>query len=181
MATEHAAEQAGGQAAEHVTGMPQLDFSTFPSQIFWSLVALVALFFMLSRIAIPRIAGVLEDRHEAIANDLEAAADLKKKAEQAEEAYNKALADARSEAQRIAAETKADIQKDLDAAIAKADAEIAAKSAESEERILEIRQGAQDAIVEVANEAAVAIIASLVPGAGDEKAVKKAVTAAMKG
>ena len=54
----------------------------------------------------------------------------------------KALADARSEAHRIVAEAKADIQADLNVAIAKADAQIAAKSAESEKAIAEIRAGA---------------------------------------
>lgn len=173
-------EHAAG-AAEHASGMPQLEFSTFPSQIFWFLLALVLLYLMLSRIAIPRIAGVLEDRHEAMANDLEAAADLKRKAEEAEEAYEKALADARAEAQRIAAEAKAEIQKDLDAATAKADAEIAAKAAESEARIAEIREGAVASIAEVANDAAVAIVDKLAPGLADKAAVKSAVSAAMKG
>ncbi len=169
------------KASEHAVGMPQLDDATFLSQSIWFVIALVLLYFMLSRIAMPRIAGVLADRHEAIANDLEAAADLKRKAEDAEDAYNKALTEARTEAQRIAAETKAEIQKELDAAIAKADAEIAAKAAESEARITEIRQGAVASIEEVANEAALAIIQQVAPGAGDAKAVKSAVSAAMKG
>ena len=40
-------------------GMPQLDFSTFSNQIFWLIVTLVAIYFILSRLALPRIAGVL--------------------------------------------------------------------------------------------------------------------------
>lgn len=173
MATEH--------DVEHVVGMPQLEFSHFPNQIFWFLVALVVLYFMLSRIAIPRIAGVLEDRHEAIANDLEQAADLKRKAEEAEAAYNQALADARVEAQRIATETRAVIQKDLDAAIAKADAEISAKSAESEARIAEIREGAVVAVKEVATSTTSEIISAIAPGVGDAKAITAAVAKAMEG
>jgi F-type H+-transporting ATPase subunit b len=172
---------ATGSETEHVTGMPQLDFSTFGSQIFWFLLALGGLYFMLSRIAIPRIAETLATRQEAIARDLEQAAELRDRAAEAEAAYEKALADARSQAQEIAAETRAEIRKELDAAMAKADAEIAAKSAESEGRIAEIREAAIDNVREVATDTAEALVDKLLPGAGDADAVKTAVTARMKG
>ena len=120
-------------------GMPQLDFSTFGNQIFWLVVTLVVIYLILSRVALPRIAGVLAERSGTISNDLAAAEELKAKAVAAEEAYNKALADARAEAAKIVATTKADMKAELDAAIAKADAEISQKTAESEKVISEIR------------------------------------------
>ena len=123
-------------------GMPQLDFSTFPNQIFWLLVTLTLIYLILSRVALPRIAAVLAGRQGTITNDIAAAEDLKAKASEAEAAYDKALVDARAEAQRIIAEAKADMQADLDKAIEKADGQIAAKSAESEKAISEIRAGA---------------------------------------
>ncbi|MGB1643236.1 MAG: F0F1 ATP synthase subunit B', partial [Paracoccaceae bacterium] len=43
-------------------GMPQLDFSTFGNQIFWLVVTLVVIYLILSRVALPRIAGVLAER-----------------------------------------------------------------------------------------------------------------------
>ncbi|MEO0914387.1 MAG: F0F1 ATP synthase subunit B' [Pseudomonadota bacterium] len=162
-------------------GMPQLDGSTYFNQIFWLVLTLLAIYYVLTKIALPRIGGVLEDRHEAIADDLERAASLKRKAEEAEEAYNAALAQARADAQKIAADTKADIQAELDAATAKADAEIAAKAAESEERIAEIRASAMQSVEEVANETASAVVEAVLPGAGDADALKSAVTAALKG
>lgn len=166
---------------EHSTGMPQLDFTTFGSQIFWFLIALGVLYYMLSRIAIPRIAETLATRQEAIARDLEQAAELRDRAAEAEAAYDQALADARSKAQDIAAETRGEIRKELDAALAKADAEIAAKSAESEERIGEIREAALDNIREVSKETTAALVEAFLPGSSDAKAVKAAVEAQMKG
>ena len=59
------------------------------------------------------------------------------------------------------AQAKAEIQKDLDAATAKADAEIAAKAAEAEARIGEIRDGALDAVTEVASDTARELVAAL--------------------
>ncbi|MEP3844833.1 MAG: F0F1 ATP synthase subunit B' [Paracoccaceae bacterium] len=161
-------------------GMPQLDFSTFGNQIFWLLVALVVIYFVLSRVALPRIAAILAERSGTITNDLAAAEDLKAKAIEAEQAYEKALADARAEAQNIATATRDEIQADLDVAIAKADAEIAAKAAESESAIAEIRAGAVDAVKAVAKDTAGEIIAAL-GGKADAKAVTAAVTARMKG
>ena len=175
-----ATETKTAEAAESASGMPQLDFSTFGNQIFWLVLALIAIYFVLSRVALPRIAAILAERQGTITNDIAAAEDLKVKAQEAEAAYEQALVDARAEAQRIAGETKAAIQADLDKAIAKADAEIAAKAAESEKAIADIRAGAVDAVREVANDAANEIV-GMMGGKADATAIASAVTERMKG
>jgi F-type H+-transporting ATPase subunit b len=174
-----ATETHGGEAAA-ATGLPQLDVTTFPNLIFWLIVALVAIYMIVTRIVQPRIGGVLSERAGTITNDIAAAEELKLKAKQAEAAYNQALADARAEAQRIVAEARAGIQADLDVATAKADAEIAARAAESERRIGEIRDGAMAAVREVAADTAREIVAAM-GVAADDKAVADAVAARMKG
>ena len=70
--------QDAGQAVVETAkvGMPQLDFSTFSNQIFWLVVTLVVIYFILSRIALPRIGGALADRAGTITNDLAEAAAL---------------------------------------------------------------------------------------------------------
>jgi F-type H+-transporting ATPase subunit b len=170
----HGAEAAAG-------GMPQLDFTTFPSQIFWLIVALVALYYILSRAALPRIAGVIEERHDAIEDDLDRAAEFKRRAAEAEKAYEHAMAEAKRKANEIAAEARAEVQTELDKAIAKADAEIAARTAESEKRINEIRESAVASIEAVATDTAQALVEALAPGAGDAKAVKAAVASRLPG
>ncbi|MEO0829554.1 MAG: F0F1 ATP synthase subunit B' [Pseudomonadota bacterium] len=171
---------AAGVAESGGAGMPQLDFSTFPNQIFWLIVTLLAIYYILSRIALPRIASVLAERNGTITNDIAAAEELKLKAVEAEEAYEKALSDARAEAQKIAEEARAAAQADLDDAIAKADAEIAARAAESEARIAEVRSGALESIKEVAEETASALVGSLGSDV-DSARVQAAVAARMKG
>ena len=178
MATE-ATDAAHGGGAE-AAGMPQLDFSTFPNQIFWLLITLFAIYFILSRVALPRIGSVLAERQGTITNDIAAAEELKLKAVQAEKAYDKALADARAEANKIVATTKAEIQADLDVALAKADADIAAKSAESEKAINEIRAGALESIDAVAKDTAQAIVTAL-GGSSDQAAIDGAVQSRLKG
>jgi len=175
-------ETLGAENLEHAeSGMPQLDVSLFPNLIFWLLVALVALYFILSRIALPRIATVLAERNDAIANDIEQAALLKRRAEDAEAAYNAALAQARDEAHKITAETKAQIDKELAVLLAKADAEIAVRAGESEKRIGEIRDSAARSVEEVARATAAELVNALLPQAADPAALDAAVANRLKG
>ena len=172
-AVEHVAEDGGA-------GMPQLDFSTFPNQIFWLVVTLIVIYFILSRVALPRIGAVLAERQGTITNDIAAAEELKQRAQEAEAAYDKALVDARAQAGKIVADAKLDIQADLDVQLAKADAEIAAQTAESEKAIAEINAGADAAVKAVAKDTAKEIVAAL-GGKADAKTITAAITARMKG
>ena len=182
MATESTAAAAGScvNDAGSAIGMPQLCVEWMPNQIFWLVVALAVIYFVLSRIALPRIGSVLAERKGTITHDLTAAEELKAKAVEAEKAYQDALARARAEAAKIVAEARADIQKDLDAATARADAEIAAKASESEKRIGEIRAGALEAVTEVAKDTAKELVAAL-GGKADARPVTAAVPARPQG
>lgn len=179
---EDAATGVADAAQGGAPGMPQLDFSTFPNQIFWLVVTLVAIYLILDRIALPRIASVLAERQGTLTNDLAAAEDLKRQAVEAEETYNKALADARAEAQRISEAARAEIQAGLAEAIAKADAQIAAKADESETRIAEIMANATQSVEDVARDVAADVVAAILPGMSvDADTVAGAVTSRMKG
>ena len=161
-------------------GMPQLDFSTFPNQIFWLAVTLVVIYLILSRIALPRIGSVLAERSGTITNDLSAADDLNQKAKAAEATYEKALADARTEASKIIAGAKAEIQAELGVELDKANAEIAARSAESEKAIAAIRDSSVENVTAVAKDTAEALVGAL-GGTADSAAVAAAVANRMKG
>ena len=167
-------------AQEVEAGMPQLDFSTFPNQIFWLLIALVVIYLVLSRIALPRISGVLAERSGTISNDLAAAEDFKLRATEAEAVYEKALADARIESNRIGDEARAVAQADLDAALAEADAKIATQTAAAEANIAEIRASATDNVAVVAKDVAQALVAAMGTNA-DQAAIDAAVANRMKG
>ena len=178
MATTETVAGAAGEATQK--GMPQLNFATWPNQIFWLVVALVIIYIVLTRIAMPRIAAVLAERKGTIGNDLAAAEELKSKAKAAEKAFNAALEQARADAAKIIAATKAEIQKDLDVAMAAADVQISAKAAESEKRIAEIRAGAIEAVAEVARDTAGALVQAL-GGHADAGTIDAAVTERLKG
>ncbi len=167
---------AGGSAI----GMPQLCADWYANQIFWLLIALVAIYFILSRIALPRIGAILAERQGTITNYLAAAEELKLKAKEAEAAYEQALADARAEASKIAEETRAEIQAELDKEMAAADARIAEKTAESEAAIAEIRATALDNVRAVAADTAKELVAAF-GGKANARAVTNAVAERVKG
>ena len=167
-------------AGAEKAGMPQLDFSTFSNQIFWLVITLVVIYFVLSRIALPRIGGALADRAGTITNDLAEAEDLKSRALEAEQAYEKALADARAEAQNINVAMRAEIQGQIDEELAKADAEISARTEEAAAALGGIRSSAKANVKTVAKATAKEIVAAM-GGKADAKTVTAVVTERMKG
>lgn len=183
MATEPIQEDFAGICVDShgsAIGMPQLCADWIPNQVFWLVITLVVIFFVLSRIALPRIASVLAERQGTITNDIAAAEEFKRQATEAEKAYDKALADARAEAQGIAQKTREEIKVQLDEAIAEADRAIVAKAAESEKAIAEIRASALENIEIVAKDTAAAIVATM-GGKADQGAISAAVGDRMKG
>src|ERR1700742_2485605 len=93
-------------ASEHGGGFPPFQKETFASQIVWLVITFVALYLLISRIAVPRIGGILEDRAKRIESDFAEAQRDKEESEAALAAYEKALADARNRAQAIGAEIR---------------------------------------------------------------------------
>jgi F-type H+-transporting ATPase subunit b len=183
VAAGHGGPDLGAQVLEHAeTGMPQLDPAIFPNLIFWLLVSIILLYMILSKVAIPRISSVLAERSDAISGDLETAQLYKRRAEEAERTYNKALAQAREEALRIAAESKAQVNKELQTVMAKADAEISARTSESEKRIAEIAANAERSVEEVARDTALEIVTAFMPGgSSNAEDVNAAVSSRLKG
>ena len=90
--------------------MPQFDPQFFLPQLFWLAVLFAILYLLMSRVALPRVAEVLETRQDRIAHDLDRAEELKKQAEAVLGAYESAAAETRNKAQALLAEAAAQSQ-----------------------------------------------------------------------
>lgn len=161
--------------------MPQLDFANplLLTQVFWLLVIFGALYVLVSQVALPPVARMLEERASAIAADLERARALKAEADAA-------MAEAEREQARARAEAQAQIRATIDAAkaeAAQAEAELSkrlsAQLDEAEQRIAEARARAMAAIEQVAVEAATDATARLIGAAPDQAAARAAVGAVL--
>ena len=154
------AAEAAHEAAK--SGLPQLNTHTFTPQLFWLALTFAALFFILSKVTLPRIGEVITERSDRIARDIEAAGRLKGETDKALADYEKALADARARASGIAKETRAKLTEETDAEKARVETQIAAKLAQAEKRIGETKTKALTAVNDIAAETATAVIAKLI-------------------
>ncbi len=160
--------------------MPQLDIATFPSQILWLAITFAALFIVMWKVAVPRIAAVLESRQRRIEDNLDKAAEFKKDAEAAIEAYEKAIAEARASAQSMINETAQSIAADVAAQEAELADKLQTRIAESEAAIAEAKTAAISSIREMAEDVAATAVEKLVGDAPDSSTVGKAIDSAMK-
>jgi len=166
---------------EHNGGFPPFDSSTFPSQLVSLLIAFVALYMIVSRIALPRVGGVIDARQDAIEGDLAAAQKHTDESEAALKAYESELASARSNAQAIAAENREKLNATTDAERKTLDEKLATKLADAEKSIAATRATAMGNVRGIAADAASAIVQRLTGTAPDGKTVAAAVDASLKG
>lgn len=159
--------------------MPQFDASTFVSQLVWLTLTFGALYFILSRMVLPKIATILESRRDRIASDLDEAETLKRQTDEAIAAYEQALAEARDKASTIARETRESVNAEIEAERHKAEAEANAKLATAEEAISKARGAAMAEIDGVATEVAEDLVKSLIGGRVGKAELTKAVQAAL--
>ena len=143
MADTHALEAGHGEATHEAAqasgGLPQLDFSTWSSQIFWLVITFGILYFILSKFILPALSAGITERSDRIADDLDAAARMQREAEQAEADYDRALADARAKAHNIGATTRSSVDAEIAAETEAADADLGRQQAAAETRIASIR------------------------------------------
>ena len=115
--------------------LPQLDIETYASQIFWLIVTFIVLYFLVAKIAMPRIAEVLEGRQERIEDDLDKAETLKKEAYLVKVEYEKALSSAREEAHDATRRAQDEIAKHSAEVEALANQKVANMLKDAEDRI----------------------------------------------
>ena len=154
-------------AAEEATAggvFPPFDPSTFASQILWLVITFGVFYMIMSRVIIPRLAGILEVRHDRISRDLDETERLKNEADAAHAAYEHDLAEAKKNAHRIASEATEKAKAETAAAREKVEAELAEKMAEAEARIAEIKEKAMGEVGTIASDVTVELVKDLIGG-----------------
>lgn len=148
--------------APHVKPFPPLDATTFAPQLFWLVLSFVLLYAMLKRIVLPRVSEVIGERRERIDRDLAEAKRIKAETESAIVDYEKALADARARAQKIAQESRDLLAAEIAKQRAAVEAKIAARTAEAEKSIAAAKVSAMAKVEDVATETAKAVVNELI-------------------
>ena len=158
--------------------MPQLVFADYAPQVVWLVITFVALYFVLSRLALPGIARTLGARENRLQGDLSSAETLKAEADASLAAYQKAIADARAKAQAEMKQVAADMAAEAAKREAAFAAEVNSRTKAAEASIAAAKKAAMGDIRGMASDVARQLVGRLAgtePSAGD---VANAVTAA---
>jgi F-type H+-transporting ATPase subunit b len=158
---------------------PPFDAGTFPSQLLWLAITFGLFYYLMAKVALPRIAGILEDRRDRIATDLDMAERLKGESEDALTGYEKALAEARGKAFEIAEAARDAAKAAAEAETAETEAELHRKLEGAETRISEIKTRALAEVGTIAGEVTGAIVQALTETKTAAKEVEEAVAGAM--
>ncbi len=166
-AVHGAADAAHGAAAahggEHAATFPPFDASLFASQIIWFAITFAVLYYIVSRVIIPSVGGVLEKRAGTIAGDVEQAAQKSEAAEAARADMEKAVARARAEARDMVEAARAEIQAKLTADQEAAEKRLSERIEAAEARVNAARQQALAEVPAIADALARDIAGKLAP------------------
>jgi len=122
--------------------MPQLDISTYTSQLFWLLLTFVPLYLIIVRTALPRITEVLEARRSKIDDDLKKAAARKDEAEAVRSEYEQFKAESHAKAQALLKQAKEEMAQEAAGRNEALSATLVSQAAEAERRILASKEEA---------------------------------------
>jgi F-type H+-transporting ATPase subunit b len=153
---------------------PPLDHTTFMPQLVWLAISFGLLYLLLSRVALPRVGEVIEERADRIRRDLDQAEKLKAETEGALAAYEQALTEARSKAGGIIKTMRDGLTAEVDKERARVEAEIARKVADAEARIEQTKQRALASVNDIATETAGAIVKKLIGADVSQDELQKA-------
>ena len=162
--------RAAGAAAETTTattkpaeegGLPQFKVEYWGGQILWLVILFAALYLLLSRVFVPRLRGVRDQRDAAITGAIEEARRVRAEADAQAAAAQAEMAEARAKAQAAASDAKARAAAEAHARQHAQEQELNARLAEAETRIAASRDAVMVSLREIAAETAGVIVARL--------------------
>jgi F-type H+-transporting ATPase subunit b len=168
------------QPAGHKEPFPPFNGQTFASQLVWLVITFVFLYVMMSKVALPRIGAIIDNRQKHIDDDLADAQKFKSESDAAIASYEKALADARNRAQGIANEMRDKQNAAAEVSRKTLEEQLNGKLAEAEKTIAATKKAAMANVSAIAQDAATAIVQRLTGTAPSEKDVASAVAGAIK-
>ncbi|WP_445681070.1 F0F1 ATP synthase subunit B family protein [Radicibacter daui] len=159
-------------------GLPQLNTHTYGTQIFWGLVLFVVLYLLMSRVALPRVGEVLEERSKRITGDLERAQQLRAETEALVVYYEEGLAKARAHAGQVISGVNHELSAATNHRLDEVGKALAKKIETAEKRIAKAQAEAMGEVRNVAVDVAATVLDKLV-GISDREQVTSAVDRVM--
>jgi F-type H+-transporting ATPase subunit b len=158
---------------------PQFRTDTYASQLVWLAITFAVLYYLMSKVALPRVAAILAARRNRIEADLAEAAAARKNAEDAGVLHEKTLAEARAKSQAMAQQTHEKLAAETDAKRKALEADLNARLTDAEGKIATIKAQAMGNVDAIARESAAAIVERITGRSPDPAAVSRAVDQAV--
>ncbi len=171
------ATTAGTVAPGGAPPFPPFDPAQFSSTLFWLVVVVGLIYVLMSKVALPRVEGILTDRRRTIDADFAAAREAKAQADLAAAGHVKALAAARTEAQGLAQKTRDDLNAKHAGRQAELETGLNAKLADAEAQIATTKAAAMTHVQAIAHDTASAIFERITGQAADADAIHAALAA----
>jgi F-type H+-transporting ATPase subunit b len=160
------------------SAFPPFETANFMPMLIWLALSFGLLYFLMSKIALPRVENILRTRANKITKDISEANAFRTQSEQAAAQHDKTIADARAKALALAQETHAKLNAETEAKRVALESELNAKLAAAEAQILEMKAKAMSNVEGIANETAAAIVEHITGKPADPRAIKAAVATA---
>lgn len=160
---------------------PPFEPDTFASQLVWFVITFIVFYVIVARLVLPRVGGIIADRHKTIAGDLAAAQTLRDESDAEMKAYETELANARAKAQAIGAEARETLNAQAESERKTLESRLAGKLAEAEKTIAATRDAAMGNVRGIASDSAAAIVQHLTGMQPDTGTVQNAVDASLRG
>lgn len=161
--------------------MPQLDPAVWPTQLLWLAITFIALYLVIWRIALPRIADVLEARQRKLDDDLKKASALKDEAETILAEYEKMRADAQASAHEVLQKTQDEMKAEAARQHAETADKLAKQTEEAEARIAEAKSAALSSLEGTVTEVVAAATEKLIGVKAGDQEISRAVGEVMGG
>jgi F-type H+-transporting ATPase subunit b len=163
--------------AEGSGSFPPFESANFAPLLIWLVLTFGALYLLMSKVALPRVEGILKSRKGRIDGDLHIAFTRRAEADRAHKDYEKTLADAKARAQALAQETHVRLAAETEAKRHALESELAGQLAAAEGQIEAMKTKAMGNVDQIARETAAAIVEHITGKPADPAAIAAAFTA----
>ncbi len=170
----HAGTEVSGQAHKDV-GFPAFDTKTYPGQLLWLAITFGALYLMMSKVIVPRMKSIFDERNAILNRDLQRAEAARVRAEEAGKAYETSLAEARNNAHSLAQAAHARLTAETEMRRKALEEELAGRMTEANATIAKTKAKAMKNVRSIAAETTTTLIEHII----DKTPTSEAVDAAL--
>ena len=168
------------KADEGKAGLPQLDFNTYPSLVFWSVVSLIIGYILMKYLVTPNIKSILNNRETNIQNDLVKAKTSSQETEKIKENIINSQTELKSRSQLIVNQALSETKQNIEKKEKDINHKLNEKVVQAEKKIMETQKLVIKEVISNAEELTAKVIQNLTDLKYDKVEGKKAINTASK-